>query len=149
MGRVNKQWRHSIGIGIEVSAPDGPEASRRIEDVRDALQARFTGSEIYPPSMPGSRSRIPGSPRFGHFQLIGKPGEVDPFDNDAALTERDLRVLLSDDKNTSRQDDRIKYSATYLILLLRQSIKSAWIPNKGDIADSVEALESAIGEQHD
>lgn len=147
MGRTNKQWRHVIGLGVEVSAPNAEEASRRIEDARDALQARFSGSEIYPPRISGSASRIAGSPTFKHFLLIDRPSEVDIFDDDVALTERNLNSAIN--QSDPSRTVRVEGAAVSLVRLLRQSIEAGWIPSHGSIVEAIGSLESALSRQRE
>lgn len=149
MGRINKQWRHTIGLGIEVSARDAPEALRRIEDVRDALQARFSGSEIYPPRIAGSRSRIAGSPTFRHFLVAsGRPTEVALFEDELALAEKSLGGLdvtsLANTETKKERGAQVERAASNLAQLLRQNIDAGWIPSHGSIADAVGLLDSAL-----
>lgn len=149
MGRTNKQWSHVIGIGIEVAAPDQIEAARRMEDARDALQARFAGAEIYPPRIDGAASRIAGSPSYKHFLLIpGRPTEVDPFNDAIVLTSDKLDTLdaeISIPIGDIDRAQRIEQSASELAVLIRQSIEAGWIPNQGKINDVASNLEKLLG----
>lgn len=133
MGRTNKTYRHTLELAVEVNAPNAEEALRRVEDVRDALQSRFGGGEIYPPRLGGSTSRIPGSPRFKQFNLIGgRPREVDPFD----AQDESRRGLVDD-----LPSERFIANAVHLASLVRQSIEAGWVPSDGSIADALAVFE--------
>jgi hypothetical protein len=148
MGRTNKQWSHVIGIGIEVAAPDQLEAARRMEDARDALQARFAGSEIYPPRIDGTASRIAGSPIFKHFLLVpGRPTQVDPFNDAVSVTSDRLASMDAEVSIPAGERDRaqrIEQLASELVVLIRQSIDAGWMPNQGNINDTTVNLESLL-----
>lgn len=135
-------------VGVEFNASDQAEAGRRVEDIRDALQARFAGVEIYAPSTRKRGNRLAGSPHFRHFlTAIGRPALVDPFDDQATeLIARDKAAqepMLSEFDDGGRQA-KIEEAAKHLLSIISQGTQSGWIPSQGPIAEAALGLQGLI-----